>query len=93
MVAFSGDDEPRAHTHSHDHPNDTKTVDPRRQHGHGHTEYKATDFDMDKLRSTLKQFVRDWSEDVRVSMIRRLFAVRHGFVIRGKQSVICATNR
>ncbi|KAN0094426.1 N2227-like domain containing protein [Tylopilus felleus] len=58
-----GDDEPRAHTHSHDHPNDTKTVDPRRQHGHGHTEYKATDFDMDKLRSTLKQFVRDWSED------------------------------
>ena len=32
---------------------------------------------MDKLRSTLKQFIRDWSEDVRVSMTRRLSAVRH----------------
>ncbi|KAF8546785.1 hypothetical protein OG21DRAFT_1490828 [Imleria badia] len=26
--------------------------------------YKPTDFDMNGLRSTLKQFVRDWSEDV-----------------------------
>ena len=43
-----------------------KTTDPRKQHGHGQAKYKATDFDMDKLRSTLKQFVRDWSEDVRV---------------------------
>lgn len=42
------------HTHSHPH-----------SHGHGHSthrkRYKPTDFDMDKLRSTLKQFVRDWS--------------------------------
>lgn len=25
----------------------------------------ASDFNMDKLRSTLRQFVRDWSEEVR----------------------------
>ncbi|KAJ7433308.1 hypothetical protein B0H11DRAFT_1939638 [Mycena galericulata] len=36
-----------------------------RRHGHGHANarYKPTDFDMDKLGSTLKQFVRDWSEE------------------------------
>ncbi|KAF7335718.1 N2227-domain-containing protein [Mycena venus] len=31
--------------------------------------YKPTDFDMDKLRSTLKQFVRDWSVEVRAPLI------------------------
>ncbi|KAG8975335.1 hypothetical protein FRC05_005894 [Tulasnella sp. 425] len=37
-------------------------------HGHSHEgrskkkKEKPTDFDMDKLRSTMKQFVRDWSE-------------------------------
>ncbi|KAI0033301.1 N2227-domain-containing protein [Vararia minispora EC-137] len=53
----------REHTHSH------------RGHGHGHEgghehehrsprgKYKPSEFDMDKLRSTLKQFVRDWSEE------------------------------
>ena len=46
-------------------------MDPRKQRGQGQGKYKATDFDMDKLRSTLKQFVRDWSEDVRVSVIQR----------------------
>ncbi|KAI0311418.1 N2227-like protein-domain-containing protein [Amylostereum chailletii] len=46
-------------THSHD------PADPARSHDHGsrahNRRYKPTDFDMDKLRSTLKQFVRDWS--------------------------------
>ena len=27
--------------------------------------FKPSDFEMDKLRSTLKQFVRDWSKQVR----------------------------
>ncbi|KAJ7454340.1 N2227-domain-containing protein [Mycena galericulata] len=50
-----------SHTHSHSHSHG---------HGHGHPHapgqrYKPTDFDMDKLRSTLKQFVRDWSEEGR----------------------------
>ena len=54
-----------SHSHSHSRPH---------SHGHSHThgqsntsyrkKYKPTDFDMDKLRSTLKQFVRDWSEEV-----------------------------
>ncbi|KAF7375361.1 Carnosine N-methyltransferase [Mycena sanguinolenta] len=53
-------------------------VSPGHSHSHGHTHshshdggprnrrrYKPTDFDMDKLRSTLKQFVRDWSAEGR----------------------------
>ncbi|KAF8551845.1 N2227-domain-containing protein [Imleria badia] len=55
-----GDDTPHAQIHSHDYPDDTKPTDPRKK---GQARYKPTDFDMDKLRSTLKQFVRDWSED------------------------------
>lgn len=49
------------HSHSHDHANATPdlTTDIKHQR-----KYKPTDFDMDKLRSTLKQFVRDWSEEV-----------------------------
>ncbi|KAJ6462279.1 N2227-like protein-domain-containing protein [Mycena vitilis] len=56
---------PHSHEHGHSH-----------SHGHNHSHshdgtprnrrrYKPTDFDMDKLRSTLKQFVRDWSEEGR----------------------------
>jgi carnosine N-methyltransferase len=59
------------HTHSHSHNHS--------QHSHAHDmvqtqdgpapakkrrRHKPTDFDMDKLRSTIKQFVRDWSEEV-----------------------------
>ncbi|KAJ7272424.1 N2227-domain-containing protein [Mycena rebaudengoi] len=54
------DDAPPSHAHEHGH-----------SHGHSHSHshdapgkkrrYRPTDFDMDKLRSTLKQFVRDWS--------------------------------
>ncbi|KAH6903305.1 N2227-like protein-domain-containing protein [Coprinopsis sp. MPI-PUGE-AT-0042] len=52
------------HSHSHDHGHD------HGGHGsHSHPgrrkKFKPTDFDMDKLRSTLKQFVRDWSEEGR----------------------------
>lgn len=50
-----------SHSHSHDHS------DPSRSHGfHSPSpgyKYKPTEFDMDKLRSTLKQFVRDWSTE------------------------------
>ncbi|KAF9036407.1 N2227-domain-containing protein [Hymenopellis radicata] len=43
-----------SHSHGHAHP----------EHSHSHDElYKPTEFDMDKLRSTLKQFVRDWSSE------------------------------
>lgn len=48
------------HSHSHNHAN--ATPDPRPGSKH-QGKYKPTDFDMDKLRSTLKQFVRDWSEE------------------------------
>ncbi|KAK7052931.1 hypothetical protein VNI00_004251 [Paramarasmius palmivorus] len=45
-----------SHSHSHEHP-----------HNHGSSrrskKYKPNEGDMDKLRSTLKQFVRDWSEE------------------------------
>jgi carnosine N-methyltransferase len=59
---------PRPHGHSHDHPH---------THAHGthsnsstgpentRRKRRPTDFDMDKVRSTLKQLVRDWSEEVR----------------------------
>ncbi|TEB32801.1 N2227-domain-containing protein [Coprinellus micaceus] len=54
-------DEP-SHGHSHSH------AGPSHSHSHGgpsapRTKKKPTDFDMDKLRSTLKQFVRDWSKE------------------------------
>lgn len=74
-IVSSGKEESRSHGnsygHSHGHPHHAKhTMDPRKQQGRGQPRYKATDFDMDKLRSTLKQFVRDWSEDVRVFVIQ-----------------------
>ncbi|KAJ7176344.1 N2227-domain-containing protein [Mycena crocata] len=46
------------HSHDHSHSHDQGTPRTRRR-------YKPTDFDMDKLRSTLKQFVRDWSVEGR----------------------------
>ncbi|PPQ65915.1 hypothetical protein CVT24_011248 [Panaeolus cyanescens] len=61
-----GEGSSHSHDHSHSHEGD---------HGHGHTHShgshgsrgtrsnKPSEFDMDKLRSTLKQFVRDWSEE------------------------------
>ncbi|KAF7308312.1 N2227 domain-containing protein [Mycena chlorophos] len=63
--AIDGEEEPaqrprhshdHAHSHSHDHGGHSHS------HSHG-KRYKPTDFDMDKLRSTLKQLVRDWSAE------------------------------
>ncbi|ETW77530.1 hypothetical protein HETIRDRAFT_327542, partial [Heterobasidion irregulare TC 32-1] len=54
------------HSHSHEHSHDLQI----RSHGpsgklSSHKRYRPTDFDMDKVRSTLKQFVRDWSQEGR----------------------------
>ncbi|KAJ3848069.1 N2227-domain-containing protein [Lentinula lateritia] len=46
---------PHSHSHSHSHSQPHSLQSPK--------EYKPTEFDMDKLRSTLKQFVRDWSAE------------------------------
>ncbi|KAI6020445.1 hypothetical protein PISMIDRAFT_498583 [Pisolithus microcarpus 441] len=46
---------PHPHAHSHDRP--TRPSDPRKGR------YRPTEYDMDKLRSTIKLFVRDWSRD------------------------------
>ncbi|KZT65003.1 N2227-domain-containing protein [Daedalea quercina L-15889] len=55
--------------HSHLHPHSHSHNAPGSSHGHSdpgkQKKYRPTDFDMDKLRSTLKQFVRDWSEEGR----------------------------
>lgn len=68
-MSRSGDADggPAAHGHSHEHtlPHShglplhpsTGQENPRRRR-------RPTDFDMDKVRSTLKQLVRDWSEEV-----------------------------
>ncbi len=71
---YPGDREGSSPPHSHPHPHPNL-------HGHSHShgshvnpstspentrgKKRPTDFDMDKVRSTLKQLVRDWSEEVR----------------------------
>lgn len=58
------------HSHAHNHDQSNHTHNHELGHSHGHSSskrqkrYRPTDFDMDKLRSTIKQFVRDWSEEV-----------------------------
>ncbi|KAA1475264.1 N2227-domain-containing protein [Dentipellis sp. KUC8613] len=60
-----------SHTHQHDHEHGHSHSHEHGSHDHGHSHsapnkpYRPSDFDMDKLRSTLKQFVRDWSEEGR----------------------------
>ncbi|KAF8812835.1 N2227-domain-containing protein [Phlegmacium glaucopus] len=55
-------------SHSHSHPH-SHSAEHTHSHGGSPTgpnrtkKYKPSEFDMDKLRSTLKQFVRDWSEE------------------------------
>ncbi|KAG5651466.1 hypothetical protein H0H81_008551 [Sphagnurus paluster] len=49
---------PHSHSHSHSGSNHSHS---HGSHGIPRRKYKPSDFDMDKLRSTLKQFVRDWS--------------------------------
>ncbi|THH19544.1 hypothetical protein EW146_g1640 [Bondarzewia mesenterica] len=50
-----------SHSHSHGHPS-ASGFHPSATSG-SRKRYRPTDFDMDKLRSTLKQFVRDWSDE------------------------------
>ena len=68
-------DTPHGHSHSHGDHDHGHTHSHEGGHGHSHEspsnhgrhhsqKYRPTDSDMDKLRSTLKQFVRDWSEEV-----------------------------
>ncbi|KAF8625858.1 hypothetical protein AX17_006754 [Amanita inopinata Kibby_2008] len=53
---------PQLHTHSHPHGHARGTEHPHIHGGGGdRKKFKPTENDMDKLRSTLKQFVRDWS--------------------------------
>lgn len=64
----AGDVNPHSHGHpyhrqSHSHDRGSVISDHGAMSKH-RGKYKPTDFDMDKLRSTLKQFVRDWSEEV-----------------------------
>ncbi|KAF8922369.1 N2227-domain-containing protein [Mucidula mucida] len=71
-------DDDHSHSHAHTHPEHSHSHDAAHAHSHSHDgpshghgfhspppgqKYKPTEFDMDKLRSTLKQFVRDWSEE------------------------------
>lgn len=59
--SHSHSDHHHRQSHLYDHGNamsDPRTI--RKHRG----KYKPTDSDIDKLRSTLKQFVRDWSKEV-----------------------------
>ncbi|KAJ7066398.1 N2227-domain-containing protein [Mycena amicta] len=63
------EESPQRHSHGHDHGHSHGEHDHGHSHSHSHSHgteqrrYKPTDFDMDKLRSTLKQLVRDWSTE------------------------------
>ncbi|KAF5367133.1 hypothetical protein D9758_003878 [Tetrapyrgos nigripes] len=62
-----GPDQSHSRSHSH-HNHHSGGHDQNHGHSHDHggrrqKRYKPTEFDMDKLRSTLKQLVRDWSEE------------------------------
>ena len=48
-----------SHSHSHEHGGHSHSHGP-----HPPQAVRANDQSMDKLRSTIKQFVRDWSEEV-----------------------------
>ncbi|KZS96886.1 N2227-domain-containing protein [Sistotremastrum niveocremeum HHB9708] len=59
-----GDGQPHSHSHSHSHS---------QSHAPGHRpehrrkrRYRPTPHDVDKLMSTIKQFVRDWSEEGKI---------------------------
>ncbi|KAJ7651014.1 N2227-domain-containing protein [Roridomyces roridus] len=59
------EDKSTSHSHAHASPGDTHSHTHDHTHGKPRRRYKPTDFDMEKLRSTLKQFVRDWSVEGR----------------------------
>lgn len=60
----------RSHSHSHEHGGDGHLHSHPHGRGGGHThshgssDHGTNEGDMDKVRSTLKQLVRDWSEEV-----------------------------
>jgi len=62
---FPGNEHAHSHlgqsnTHSHSHSHDT-------QHTHGGSKpARVSEFDIDKVRSTLKQFTRDWGAEVSI---------------------------
>ncbi|KAF4612945.1 hypothetical protein D9613_010831 [Agrocybe pediades] len=62
-----GDEAATDHSHSHSHGHSHETAS--HSHSHSHAAPQAqrrkrpTESDMDKLRSTMKQLVRDWSEE------------------------------
>ncbi|EGO01334.1 hypothetical protein SERLA73DRAFT_179497 [Serpula lacrymans var. lacrymans S7.3] len=64
-ASSGGHSHSNAHSHSHGHSHSHSS--PVFSDGHGQSQrpkkYRPTDFDMDKLRSTIKQFVRDWSDE------------------------------
>src|SRR5258708_33876725 len=53
---------PNLHGHSHSHGSH---VNPSTSPENARGKKRPTDFDMDKVRRTLKQLVRDWREEVR----------------------------
>lgn len=59
-----------SHSHEHEHGGDghshSHSHDQRGGHTYGHSspDHGASEGDMDKVKSTLKQLVRDWSEEV-----------------------------
>ncbi|KZP20355.1 N2227-domain-containing protein [Athelia psychrophila] len=64
-VPHSHSDLSHSHGHSHDHSHELGHANPPAFSGKP-KRYKPTEFDMDKLRSTIKQFVRDWSGEGKV---------------------------
>lgn len=88
---------PDAHSHSHG-PNNSHSHShsgPSGGHSHRHPtskskRFRPTDFDMDKLRSTLKQFVRDWSEEVR-NILCSLQKVANGNTGEGRERLLLWT--
>ena len=57
-----------SHSHEHEHGGDGHSHSHERggrhTHSHGSSNHGINEGDMDKVRSTLKQLVRDWSEEV-----------------------------
>ena len=85
-----------AHEHSHAHPHERSHSHPFAQSGPGNgTQQRVSDSDMDKLRSTLKQFVRDWSAEVETisQILFSDFAQDSCVRCREKQNGIRATHR
>lgn len=82
-----GDNHDHSHNHSHGHPHGLAHL-----HPHGDSQRRTTPVsatDMEKIRSTLKQLVRDWSEDVSCPIFRLMSRLKFH---REKQSVMPATS-